>query len=117
MALYTDFNTVSDTVTDAKAINNAIKNILFTPRGSMPGKPRFGSDLYKLVFSQLDHITRDLARRYVREALREWEKRIIVRNVDIKEVPEYNKIIIDIGYEYRDKGLDINEQISITLTQ
>lgn len=117
MALYTDYTSVNETVTDAKAINNAIKNILFTPKGSMPGKPTFGSDLFKLIFSPLDHITKDLAKRYIREALRDWEKRIIIRKIDIKDIPEYNRLIINLEYVYRDKGLDVNEQISLTLAQ
>lgn len=115
MALYTDFNNLSDTVTDAKAINNAIKNILFTPLGSMPGKPTFGSNLHQLLFAPLDHITKNLAKRYTREALRRWEDRIVVTNVDVKDIPEYNRLIISIDYRYRDKGLDVNEQISLTL--
>jgi phage baseplate assembly protein W len=117
MALYTDYTSVNETVTDAKAINNAIKNILFTPKGSMPGKPTFGSDLFKLIFSPLDHITKDLAKRYIREALRDWEKRIVIRKIDIKDIPEYNRLIINLEYVYRDKGLDVNEQISLTLAQ
>lgn len=117
MALYTDYTSVNETVTDAKAINNAIKNILFTPKGSMPGKPTFGSDLFKLIFSPLDHITKDLAKRYIREALRDWEKRIVIRNIDIKDIPEYNRLVINLEYVYRDKGLDVNEQISLTLAQ
>lgn len=117
MALYTDYTSVDETVTDAKAINNAIKNILFTPKGSMPGKPTFGSDLFKLIFSPLDHITKDLAKRYIREALRDWEKRIVIRNIDIKDIPEYNRLVINLEYVYRDKGLDVNEQISLTLAQ
>ena len=117
MALYTDFTTVSDTETDAAAINHAIKNILFTPKGSLPGKPTFGSDLYKVLFAPLDNVTEVIMSRYIREALREWETRITVSSVNIQAVPEYNKIIATLQYRYRDKGLDINEQISINLLQ
>lgn len=117
MALYTDYTAVNTTNTDAAAINNAIRNILFTPRGSLPGKPTFGSDLHKVLFSPLDSITENIMKRYIQEALRDWEKRIIVNSVAVKAVPEYNKIIATIDYEYRDRGLDINEQISINLLQ
>ena len=117
MALYTDYTKVETTNTDAAAINNAIKNILFTPKGSLPGKPTFGSDLYKVLFAPLDNITENIMTRYIKEALAVWEKRILVSNVEVESVPEYNKIIATITYEYRDKGLDINEQISINLIQ
>lgn len=117
MALYTDYTKVNSTNTDAAAINNAIKNILFTPKGSLPGKPTFGSDLYKVLFSPLDSVTKSIMKRYIKEALRDWEKRITVYDVEVEAVPEYNKLIATITYEYRDRGLDINEQISINLIQ
>lgn len=115
MAIYTDYVRMNSTETDAKAINHAIKNILFTRMGSMPGKPTFGSNLYKVLFAPLDHITQNLMKRYIKEALATWEERIIVLNVDIEAVSEYNKLIATITYEYRDAGLDINEQISLSL--
>lgn len=117
MTLYTDYDTIDTVSTDAAAINNAIRNILLTPLGSLPGKPTFGSNLYKLVFSQMDHTTEDLAKRFIKEALRTWEPRLIIRTIIIKEISEFNKMIITIGYEYRDKGLNINEQISLTYVQ
>lgn len=117
MAIYTDYRTSSTTVTDAAAINNAIKNILFTRKGSLPGKPTFGSNIDQIVFSQMDFVTIDILKNFIREALNKWEPRIAVTNVDVKEVPEYNKVIATIDYIYRDTGLDINEQISIGFIQ
>lgn len=117
MALYTDYTGIETTNTDASAINNAIRNILMTPRGSLPGKPTFGSDLYKVLFSQIDDVTKQIMKRYITEALGYWETRIVIDNVEIQEVPEYNKIITTINYTYRDKGLDVNEQISLSLVQ
>jgi len=117
MALYTDYRTLATTVTDAHAINNAIKNILFTKIGSMPGKPTFGSNLYKVTFNPLDHVTKSLIAEYIKEALKKWEKRIIVTGVVVKDVPEFNKAIATISYSYTDKGLEVDEQISVGLLQ
>jgi phage baseplate assembly protein W len=103
MTLYTDYTDVENIETDASAINNAIKNIIFTPKGSLPGKPT------------LDDVTENTMKRFIKEALTKWESRIVVYNVKVESVPEYNKLIATIDYEYRDKGLDINEQISINL--
>jgi phage baseplate assembly protein W len=115
MTLYTDYTDVENIETDASAINNAIKNIIFTPKGSLPGKPTFGSDLHKVLFAPLDDVTENTMKRFIKEALTKWESRIVVYNVKVESVPEYNKLIATIDYEYRDKGLDINEQISINL--
>lgn len=117
MALYTDYIDITETETDAKAINNAIQNILFTPKGSLPGKPTFGSDLYKIIFAPLDGATEELMKRFIREALRDWEKRIVVTKVEVESVPQYNRLIASIDYRYRDKGLDVNEQLSLNLLQ
>jgi phage baseplate assembly protein W len=117
MALYNDYRTAATTSTDAAAINNSIKNILLTRKGSVPGKPTFGSNLDDVLFNQLDHITKSLLEDQIVEALTQWEKRILVTNVLVQDVPEYNKLIATISYKYRDKGLDINEQISVGFIQ
>ena len=41
--MYKDLTTVELNVTEIKAINNSIRNILLTRRGSVPGKPRFST--------------------------------------------------------------------------
>lgn len=117
MALYTDYRRVETTVTDAAAINNAIRNILLTQVGTLPGKPTFGSNIKELLFSQLDYITISLLKTQIRDALEKWETRINVVNVEVQESPEYNKIIATIYYAYNDMGLEVNESIAIGLTQ
>jgi len=117
MALYTDYKNAEETVIDDRAINNAIRNILLTPIGSMPGKPTFGSNLYRIPFSPLDHITIDITKRYIKEALRKWETRINIEDVIVEDVPEFNKVIATINYSYKDKGLVINDSATINLAQ
>lgn len=117
MTLYRDYINIEDSVSDVKAINNSIRNILFTRIGSVPGKPTFGSNLYKVVFNHLDHITENLIITFTKEALAKWEPRITVTDVTVQMVPELNKLIATIFYEYRDKGLDVNEQLSLNLLQ
>lgn len=113
MALYTDMRTLTATALDAGAINDAITNILTTRIGSLPGQPTFGSDIHEVLFNQLDHITTDIIKDKIQQALAVWEGRILVIDVVVNDVPEYNKIVAKINYEYTDKGLDINEQISV----
>lgn len=117
MAIYVDYRDVNAVVTDAAAINNSIKNILFTKIGSLPGKPDFGSDIHEILFNQLDHITADLLKNYIKEAIAKWEPRIFITNVVIEDVPEYNKLIATLYYVYRDAGIILNEKVSIALTQ
>lgn len=116
--MYKDLISITSHVTDVKAIKNSIQNILMTRIGSLPGKPRFGSDLYKLNFSQLDSLTIIMAKNFIFEALSEYEDRIIIQNIDITKVEEYNKLVINIIFTYRDedKGLDsTSESLSLSL--
>ena len=76
--LYTDLKTPSYPSYDIEAINNSIRNILTTSKGSLEGMPEFGSRLNELVFSQIDHITVDLLKNLIKEALDKWEDRIIL---------------------------------------
>lgn len=83
------------------ALNNSIINIIMTPRGSVPGKPKFGCDIHKLVFSHMDDITETVAKEYIRNALSEFEDRIIINYIKFIRVPEYNKLHIEINYNYK----------------
>lgn len=100
--MYTDVVSLRDNATGLNAIKNSIKNILLTPKGSLPGKPRFGSDLYKVVFQPLDPLTMAIAKNYVMEALTEYEGRINVRRVEIRRDDAFNKLLIDIVFTYKD---------------
>lgn len=97
------YNDLSDPTTsdyNDEAIDNSIRNILLTPKGTMPGKPTFGSDLTKLLFEQIDHVTIDLIKTFVLNSLVEWEPRISVTGINVKDYPEYNKIVIELEYYY-----------------
>ena len=100
--MYKDVVSLHSNATGLNAINNSIKNILLTPRGSLPGKPRFGSDLFKVVFRPLDPLTMAIAKNYVMEALTEFEDRINVRRVELRRDDAFNKLLIDIVFTYKD---------------
>ncbi len=100
--MYKDLTSVELNNTDIKAINNSIRNILLTRRGSVPGKPRFGSDLHTLIFSQLDSLTESVAKSMIFACLTEFEDRINITNIDLKSVEEFNKLVITVDYKYKD---------------
>jgi len=117
VALYTDFITAATTNIDASAINNSITNILSTSYGSVPGMPTFGTRLNGVLFSQMDSLTISIIQDQIREALSVWEPRITVTDVIITAIPEFNKIVAVIDYNYIDKQLSMNEQISVSLVK
>ena len=99
--IYTDMTAINYDKYDINALNNSITNIIMTPRGSLPGKPRFGCDIHKLVFSHIDDITETVARNYIMNALSEFEDRIIINYIKFIRVPEYNKLHIEINYKLK----------------
>ena len=113
--LYNDFDSVVTFDYDVNAINNAIKNILFTSVGSLPGKPDFGSRISELVFSQMDYITENMLKRLIVEALSKWETRIIIVNVELESVQEFNRILATITYRLKDDILNNTTSISLNL--
>ena len=79
--------------------------------------PEFGSRLNELVFSQIDHITIDLMKNLIQEALHQWEDRIIISDIVISSVPEYNRLIASISYRLKDDILNVDYSISVELNQ
>ena len=108
---------VEDIDNNIEAINNSIRNILTTQKGSLEGMPEFGSRLNELVFSQIDHITVDLLKNLIQEALRQWEDRIIISDIVISSVPEYNRLIASISYRLKDDILNVGYSVSVELNQ
>lgn len=87
-------------VTNEEAIKNSVKNIILTSKGTVPGKPNFGSNIYNIIFELATPLTLSMASNYVYEALAEFENRINVLDVNINFIEEYNRITIDVQYEY-----------------
>lgn len=116
--MYKDLTTVELNNTNEKAINNSIRNIILTRRGTVPGKPRFGSDLYSLIFSPLDSLTESVAKSMIFACLTEFEDRIKITSIDLKSVEEYNKLVINITYKYKDNlGVTTSGSSSISMAQ
>lgn len=116
MNIYFDYHNPTDIDTNEKAIDNSIRNILLTLIGSVPGKPDFGSRIMEQVFELMDgQLTNEILEASVIQALIKWEPRINILNVDVKLIPEYNRVIVEILYEYNLLGKNIGHKATITL--
>lgn len=112
--LYEDFVTPDSTVFDENAIRNAVRNILLTKKGTMPGIPAFGSRLYEVPFNMNDSSTHVLIKRLILESLTKWEPRLKVENVDVIS-NSYNSIIAKIDYYFKDSSL--RSSVSVKLIE
>lgn len=108
MPYYNDLQTVKYLNCDVDAINDAIRNILMTPKGTLPGKPTFGSRIHELIFSQIDQLTLDLFRELVIEALQYWEERIAISSVECSSDDANNTLTATITYYYYINGVKEN---------
>jgi hypothetical protein len=79
-------------------INESIRQILGTSPGERVMLPEFGSRLKELLFEPNNAVLKSLARVYVIDAIRRWEKRVIVKKVQIDNDPEQSLLNIHITY-------------------
>lgn len=115
--MYKDFplNLKDNYIIDKEAIRQSIKNIINTPKGSIPGKPDFGCPLDNYLFEPLDDTLRDLLVGDINTALSKWEPRIDVDSVTIEFQEAYNRIDITVNYSYSMVRTDDYESITISV--
>ena len=82
-------------------IHESIWQILSTRPGERFFLPEFGSRLPELVFQQNDIVFRALARQYIVDAIKRWEKRVVIEGVEFSEDPlvtDRNTALIRLDY-------------------
>lgn len=79
-------------------IEESIQVILRTSLGERVYRPNFGSRLSELVFAPLNSRTLILIQLYVKEALEQWEPRIVLEEVTPLAAPSQGRIDIQISY-------------------
>lgn len=71
-----------EVVEGLRDIDQAIRLILSTPRGSDPHRPTFGSNLHRYIDWPVNRVTPYLVRESV-DAIRQWEPRVDVVQVRV----------------------------------
>ncbi len=82
-------------------IRESIIQILETRPGERIMRPEFGSRVKDLAFEQNDAVLKGLLRHHITDALKRWEKRIVVTGVTFDESPEAtdrNVLLVRITY-------------------
>jgi phage baseplate assembly protein W len=89
-------------VSDAEDIVQSLKLILFTSYGERTMRPAFGSSLSDSVFDAIDSVTINTLTDNIRQAILEFEPRITLHDVEIKQEDVYNgRLDIKLGYTIR----------------
>ena len=82
-------------------IRESILQILETRPGERFMRPEFGSRVKDLVFEQNDAVLKGLLRFRITDAIKRWEKRVVVTNVSFDEssqATDANRLLVRITY-------------------
>lgn len=79
--------TTGEVVEGLRDIDQALRIILATPKGSDPHRPEFGSELHLYLDRPTNRVTPHLVREAI-EAIRRWEPRVSVVQIDIQIIAQ-----------------------------
>lgn len=100
---------------DATAINNAIKNLLFTKKGTIPHNRFKGTNLWKLLGELNTAVTRHLIKTEIQQTIIDHEPR--VRLLDVKvESDTVNENQVNIGIYYLILAVSQQSQLELSLS-
>lgn len=85
--------------TDYKAISNSLQNIFNTSPGEKILNPAFGADLKRYLFEPIDETTAEVIGNVVVKAIKLYEPRVTIKNVEVIARPDDNEYIMNIYLE------------------
>lgn len=80
------------------SVKNSLSNILNINVTELPGDPEFGSNIQKYLFSQLDLGTQILIQNEIEYAIKKYEPRVKIINIDLIPNYDYNELIISLKF-------------------
>ena len=98
---------------DDNAVKNAVKNLLITNANERPFQPFLGANLRGLLFEPADTLTKIALRENISNVLNNHEPRVIVQDIDIKDLPDENAYRILVKFKI--KEYDSNDTVEIVL--
>jgi len=98
---------------DDRAIKNAVKNLLLTNFHERPFQPSIGANLRGLLFEPADGITRIALKDNILRVLIQYEPRIKVLDIDVKNTSDENGYQIIVNFLI--KEYDRQDTVEIVL--
>jgi uncharacterized protein len=89
-------------------VRESIRIILGTRRGERVMRPDFGAGLEDFVFESISTTTIELLKKRVEEALIDWEPRIDVLKVEVKDERTRGRLLIGLDYRVRSTNTHYN---------
>jgi len=98
--------------TEEQSISN-LKNLLLTRKGERPFQPEFGSDIYTLMFEQIEDGLDDSLQTSLRDDIKYWLPYIVIKDIIVDSVPDRNYVSISLTFKVTLDGA--NQQIILFL--
>ena len=99
--------------TEEQAISN-LKNLLLTRKGERPFQPLFGTDIYSLLFEEMDLGTSNKLKETLTNDIRFWLPYIIINELTVNQEDDYNRINITLSVQVTENGANTPIVIKIT---
>ena len=96
--------------TEEQATSN-LKNLLLTRKGERPYQPLFGSDVYSLLFENIDLDLDERISDTLSEDIKFWLPYIVIDNIDVQSEPDRNFVKIQLRFRVTEQGA--NQQIVV----
>ena len=106
--------------TEKQAVSN-LKNLLLTRKGERPFQPLFGSDIYSLLFENIDTDLEGDLQESLSNDINFWLPYILLQNVEVNSDPDFNKVSIKISFKVTEQGsnqtiiLEVDNQGSLSI--
>lgn len=90
-----------DLVGGIEELERSMTVVISTAPGERPFRPRFGCQIWELMFEPINTNTMGLMEMYVEEALRTWEPRVDVDEVTVEPGEQDGAVMISVAYTVR----------------
>lgn len=105
------------TVTDTKAVKNAVKNIVLTNFYERPFQPWFGTGMRRLLFEPITPVLLVNVKQKIELSLKNHEPRIKVEEVRVAAMPDRNALDISIFFRLLNGSKVMNLSLSLERTR
>jgi len=103
----------SSYTTEEQAISN-LKNLILTRKGERPLQPLFGSDVYSLLFENINEDLSTELEASLRKDIKFWLPYIIVDNVSVITEEDFNRVNISLSVRVTETGANTNIVILVS---
>lgn len=103
----------SSYTTEEQAISN-LKNLILTRKGERPLQPLFGSDVYSLLFENINEDLSTELEASLRKDIKFWLPYIIIDNVSVITEEDFNRVNISLSVRVTETGANTNIVILVS---